>query len=114
MPKVNSPGANLNAGVKRRQWRGSGFAEGKEVPRNAVKRVQAAPQGRRAWMPGGNPDRAFGLCLRHKEQDCPGLRRGAGVVERARLESECTVLSRTEGSNPSLSAIYLIKSISYH
>ena len=31
--------------------------------------------------------------------------RGAGVVERARLESECTVLSRTEGSNPSLSAI---------
>jgi hypothetical protein len=28
------------------------------------------------------------------------------VVERARLESECTVLSRTEGSNPSLSARY--------
>ena len=32
------------------------------------------------------------------------MRRGAGVVERARLESECRVYSPTEGSNPSLSA----------
>ena len=32
------------------------------------------------------------------------MRRGAGAVERARLESGCTVYSRTEGSNPSLSA----------
>ena len=33
------------------------------------------------------------------------LWRGARAVEWARLESECTVYSRTEGSNPSLSAI---------
>ena len=32
------------------------------------------------------------------------MRRGAGVVERARLESGC-ILWGTEGSNPSLSAI---------
>ena len=32
------------------------------------------------------------------------FRRGDRVVECARLESECPVLSRTEGSNPSLSA----------
>ena len=49
-----------------------------------------------------NPDRSE----RNKMTIRPGLRRGAGVVERARLESECTVLSRTEGSNPSLSANY--------
>ena len=35
-----------------------------------------------------------------------GTRRDAGAVERARLESGCTVYSRTEGSNPSLSARY--------
>ena len=34
------------------------------------------------------------------------IRRDAGVVERARLESWCT-RKGTEGSNPSLSALYI-------
>ena len=36
------------------------------------------------------------------------------MVERARLESVYTVLSRIEGSNPSLSAIYYRKILKYN
>ena len=35
------------------------------------------------------------------------------LAEGARLEIACTANSGTEGSNPSLSATYLIKSITY-
>ena len=40
------------------------------------------------------------------------LRRGAGVVDRGGLENRCSC-KRTVGSNPTLSAIFLIKSMIY-
>ena len=54
------------------------------------------------------------LTVRHtgaEFSDARTSRTGAGVVERARLESECAG-NGTEGSNPSLSAISLKPNVS--